>query len=197
MNKAIIIILVSFVCACAAPINRHSASNHVQSANAAISMNDWVTAKKHWAKAVLNARLGNLGPKALTSLNYEYGRSLGVTCFYKESEEYLKYAYDYDKANSGPVHMAMLELARLNYDQKKYSEAIPYFEGLMPIYQKHNVENIDPSGVALVYEEYSKSLASTGDKVKSEELASRAEKLKKVGNRSSTERTPYGTQCQK
>jgi len=195
MKKIVVLILALFIVSCAAPINRKSSINYAITAQAALQKNDWNTARKYWAKAVVNAELGNSNPKRLAALSYEYGRALGVNCFFSESETYLKKSYDLDSTNSGPAHMSLLELARLNYDQKKYKEAAFYFEKLIPIYDKFNAEAKDPTGVALVFKEYSNALSSIDKKTKATTFSQRASELEKIGNKSNTERTPYGTQC--
>jgi len=197
MKKIIILILITTIAACAAPINRKSSLNHTISAQAALSKGNWETARKHWAKAVVNAELGNANPQRLSALYYEYGRSLGVNCFFEKSETYLNKAKEIDKTNSGPIHMSLLELARLNYDQKKYTQSVSHFEQLLPIYNKHNAKAIDPTGVALVLNEYSSALNSIGKKDKASSFKKQATELAKSNKPSSTERTPYGTQCVK
>jgi len=171
--------------------------NHTTSAQAALNKGDWETARMHWAKAVVNAELGNSNPQRLSTLYYEYGRSLGVSCFFEKSETYLNKAKEIDKTHSGPIHMSLLELARLNYDQKKYAQAATYFEQLLPIYNKHNAKTIDPTGVALVLKEYSSALNSIGKKEKAASLEKQATELAKSNKPSNTERTPYGAECVK
>ena len=197
MKRISVLVLVLLLGACAAPVNRKSSENHAMAAQAALNNGDWDSARRQWAQAVVNAELGNENPRKLATLYYEYGRALGVNCFFDKSSMYLNKAYELDKANSGPVHMSLLELARLNYDQKKYSQAVPYYEKLLPIYKKYDAEKRDPTGVALVYEEYSKSLTSIGEDTKAATFAKRSSELKSAGNQSNAERTPYGTQCVK
>ncbi len=122
--KILILVLVPvLMVGCASAINKKSAVIHARSAQTEIANGNWDSARRHWAKAVVNAELGKMKPQARAVFNYEYGRSLGVTCFYSESEQYLKKAYDLDKAINGPIYMSVLELARLNYDQGKYEKA--------------------------------------------------------------------------
>lgn len=183
--------------ACVSSINKVTADNHAYAAHVAQSNNDWDTARRHWAKALVNAQLGDESTKKLAVFNYEYGRALGVTCFFDESEKYLQNAMKLDKQVSGPVYMSLLELARLNYDQNKFAQAVVYFEKLPTIYNEVKLDALDPIGTALVYEEYSVSLNRTNDKSKSKNFERKANSLRSYNphNFSKSERTPYGTQC--
>ncbi len=192
------IVLISLVlAACVRSINKKSSDHHAYTANAAQMKGDWDVARRHWAKALVNAQLGDEPIEKLAVLNYEYGRALGVTCFFEESEKYLQQAMKSDEQVSGPVYMSLLELARLNYDQNNFSQAVSYFEKLPTIYKEIKIENHDPIGTTLVYEEYSISLKRTNDNMKSKNFERKANSLRNNNPRSfsKSERTPYGSQC--
>lgn len=199
MKYVSLFFLISFYVfiGCAPAINQKSSAMHSQSAMSAIQNDDWGAARRHWAKAVVNAELANDDSKQLAILYYEYGRSLGVTCFYEMSENYLKKALEIDKKTSGPTHMSILELARLFYSQQKYMVAISYYEKLIPIYSELNADILDPIGVADVLDEYSSALAALGKKPESDFNKQQAQKLRfnNQGKTSSTDITPYGTKC--
>jgi len=192
-----IICIATLISSCAAPINRKTSEITAQAGYLAQQQGDWDAARRNYAKALVNAELGNEPSQKVAVLNYEYGRSLGVTCFFDEAEKYLSKAMKADREINGPVHMSILELARLNYDQKKYQEAANYYNELLQIYEKHNAEKQDPVGVANVFTEYAVALKAIGQNAKSSSFNQRAVALKSINNGkiSNTERTPYGEQC--
>jgi tetratricopeptide (TPR) repeat protein len=192
----LLFLLISTGCVSSA-INHRSAHMHATSGHAAQQNGDWDSARRHWAKAVGNSQLANARKEQLSIAYYEYGRSLGATCFYDESEKYLKKSLNIDREMNGPVQMATLELARLNLAQEKYSEAVKFYNKLPTIYVRQNAEELDPVGVADVYEEYSIALRATDSSKEAEFYLSKAKALKadSEGNPSNSDRTPYGQYC--
>ena len=93
LSLAMFLLLCFFSSGCitwATPINRYNATQHADAAFAASTTGDWDLARREWAKAVYNADLGNLEPEKRAVFYYEYGRSMGVNCFFDIAEEYLK-----------------------------------------------------------------------------------------------------------
>ena len=182
---------------CAAPINRKTTQITAQAGYQAQKSGDWEAARRNFAKAVVNGELGNLPQEQIAGLYYEYGRSLGATCFYDDSEKYLQKALDLDLKTKGPAYMSLLELVRLNLKTKNYSKAINFFERLIPIYKELNAEKESPIGVAEAYEDYSNALKQSGDIAKAKDYEEKAKQLRANNptGYSITERTPYGTQC--
>lgn len=192
-----LLIFSLFASACAPAINRKTFQITAEAGFESQQNGDWDAARRNFAKALLNAELGNETSETLSTLNYEYGRSLGVTCFYDKAEFYLKKSLELDLSTNGPDYMSLLELARLNLDQKKYKEAISYFEKLLPIYKEINAEKEAPYAVAEVLEEYAKALGKIGSIEKAELTKQKASALRAQNPEgySITDRTPYGTQC--
>lgn len=112
MKTGISLSLLIALISCAPAINQKSAAIHAQSAQAAIKNSDLDAARENWAKAVKNGELANEPDQKMAVLYYEYGRALGVTCYFDGSEYYLKKAYVLDKKTGGPVYMSLVELAR-------------------------------------------------------------------------------------
>jgi len=197
MKVLFLLPLLFSLVSCAPAINQKSAAIHAQSAQNAIQNNDWDVARVSWAKAVKNGELAGESDQNMAILYYEYGRALGTTCYFQQSESYLKKAYDLDKKTGGPIYMSIVELARLNLDQKKYEIALPYFTELMPILDKINAKEEAPIEYSNILTEYSKVLANTGNHEKSKSLLQEAASIRKnnQGGYSITERTLYGSQC--
>jgi tetratricopeptide (TPR) repeat protein len=188
--------LVFLLSGCASTLNQRNAHEYANAGQSAQLSGNWDAARRYWAKAVVNARLGGMTDKQLAIAYYEYGRSLGATCFFDESEKYLKEAFELDSKNGGPVHMALLELGRLNLDQKKYQAATSYYEQLPSIYEALDAASKVPAGVAETYSEYSTALSASGNKSKANQFNFLAQKLaSEATSPSTTERTPYGKHC--
>lgn len=199
MKKIVAVSLCILVVACAAPINRKSASNHAQAAQNAVKNNDWDSARRHWAKAVTNGELGGEPEQKMAVFYYEYGRALGVTCFFDESETYLKKAYELDKKTNGPVYMSLTELGRLNLDQKKYDRALKYYDEVIPMLEKMGAETEAPMEFSFMLDDYADMLSNSGMEQKASEYKQRADEIRKNNPKrhSISERTMYGTQCTK
>jgi tetratricopeptide (TPR) repeat protein len=197
MKKYFVIALLFSLVGCVSAINEKNAHRYADAGLQAQQSGDWESARIYWSRAVVNTRLAGTSEKNISITTYEYGRSAGVTCFFEEAEASLNESLEITKRINGPVHLVVLELARLNYDQSKFYKAVSYYESLPALYADLEAETKDPIGVAFVYEEYSESLANSGDKEKSDIYRKLASKLRSNGNSSNskTERTPYGKHC--
>ena len=160
-KKLVLIILTLLVFStsvCATPINRHNAKKHAQTAVQASKAGDWDASRREWAKAVVNADLGNLEAGRRAVFYYEYGRSAGVTCSFDIAEEYLNKAYKLDAEIGGPSFLSLVELFRLNLDQKKYKEATEYFKKALPELEKVEAPKESPAEFSKLLDEYAIAL---------------------------------------
>lgn len=158
---------------------------------------NWDLSRRAYAVAVVNSRIARLPVKQRAVLNYEYGRSLGVTCFFPEAEYELLLAHDLDKEAGAPLYFSLVELARLNLDQSKYDAAAEYFERALKELDSADFSSTSPIAYADILDEYALALKKTGDIVRSDELYASAIQIRKMNpeGESITDRTPYGTQC--
>jgi len=103
--KAIVAVLILSVvlCGCASAVSERVANNYTAVGAAAERRGDWDTARRAFARATLNADQAGLPPSSRAIAHYEYGRSLGVTCFFDESERELNAAYELDKQAGQPL----------------------------------------------------------------------------------------------
>lgn len=193
----IIILSVLVVMACAKPLNRHEALKHADFASLASTDERWDLVRREWAKAVLDADLGNLEPDQRAVFYYEYGRSLGITCYWSLAEQYLVKAYELDAEIGGPAYLSLIELFRLNLDQKKYKEATVYFKKALPELEKLNAPTESPEEFSKLLTEYSIALEGIGYIEEGKRVKDRAMSVGKSARQSITERTPYGSHCQK
>jgi tetratricopeptide (TPR) repeat protein len=193
------VLVVLILTGCAGSINPQNAAKYANAANSAAKAGDWTTARGYWAKAVVNAELAGAPPQQLAVLNYEYGRSLGIQCFWDESEKYLLKAFDLDHQTGGPEFMSLVELSRLKYDQKQYDKAVVYFERTIPALQKAGAPAQAPAEFAAILDEYAAALKNAGKEDEAKSVQGQAAKVRADNpqGHSITDRTPYGTQCAK
>jgi tetratricopeptide (TPR) repeat protein len=193
------ILIVSVSTGCVSAINATNARHHAEAANEAGKAGDWTTARTQWARALINAQLASAPAETLAVFNYEYGRALGVTCFYDESEKYLLKALRLDVQTSGPTYMSLLELSRLMYDQKQYDKSIPYFRRTLEAIESSGISVKLPIDFADMLNEYADALTKIGNEKEALSVTNRAHKLRtdNPDKQSNTDRTPYGTQCTK
>ena len=193
----VVLLIALSVTGCASDISATNARRHANAAEAASRVGDWTTARKQWAQALVDAQLAGAPAQDLAVFNYEYGRALGVQCFWDESEKYLLRAYQLDHETSGPEFMSLLELSRLKFDQKQYDKSVPYYRRAIEAMEKVNAPTEAPAEFSVVLDEYAKVLRATGKEPDANSVQTRANNIrsKNPGRQSITERTPYGTQC--
>lgn len=197
LKTFILIILGAAIGGCANPINQVNANKYWQAAESARSQGNWNLARENWSRAIVNGKLGGIKQRNLSVAYYEYARASGVLCDWVEAEKGLKKSLEIDRKTSGPVHYPLIELARLNLDQKNYNLASDYFKEALDVLEKLNVETKDPLGFADLYDEYSESVEKSSNHDESISLRKRAKELRAAfpNGKSHTDRTPYGTQC--
>lgn len=161
------------------------------------SAGQWKESIPHFEKALELAQKQEINAAKLTGLHFEYGRALGVTCAFAESESQLTTALELDRQYSGPVFMDQIELARLNFDQKKFPAAIPFFERGFSMLDRLGVSFEDPIGYANLLDEYAQALERTGQLSKARNLRSQSSDLRRKYPKipAKTQRTPYGKFC--
>lgn len=167
---------------------------YASAAHALIAKNNWRAACVAMSRAVKEAEERGLGPKTLVTLDYEYGRCLGVTGKFADAETCLLKALALDKQTGGPFYMDLTELARLNYDQAKYPEANAYFEQDLLEMDRQGLADSAPAGFIDVLGEYSVALRKTGHEFEAGTVDARIKAIRAAHPVlvSHTDRTPYG-----
>ena len=160
-------------------------------------IDNWDASRRAYAQAVVDSEIARWPAAKRAVLHYEYGRALGVTCFYAAAGLELLMAYNLDEASGGPVYMPLVELARLHLDHKKYEFAVQLYEKSIVELDKRNRSTVSPISYADIHDEYALALKEIGEIQKSDAMYAKAKNLraKYPGWKSITERTPYGTQC--
>jgi tetratricopeptide (TPR) repeat protein len=176
---------------------RHRAEQSAYAAGAAEQRGNWHEAQRLWAQAVTDADAGGTDPRTRAAFYYEYGRAAGVTCMFALAEDNLNKAYELDVQTSGPSFMSLVELARLNYDQKKYSQAVGYFSRAFSDMDRFDASRREPIGYADLLDEYAAALTAIGRGLEGKEAKAKASSIRvnNQGRYSVTDRTPYGTEC--
>lgn len=187
------------IAGCVAPINVRNAERHAQAGYAAQRNGDWETARRQFAQAVVNADLGDADLNGKATVNYEYGRALGVTCFYEESEKYLLRPKEFDEQQGQSPYLALFELGLLAEKQKQYAKAASYFSQLIPLMEKAGLRTKYPLGVVEAYEQYANSLQEIG---KGHEAGLMRQQANSVRAENPDAKpfgrlTPYGSACTK
>lgn len=195
------ITLIVIVSGCVNPINLHTMKKYANAAYRNHDAGDWVTAQKNFGRAVVNARLGKADDRTLAILLYEYGRASGVICNWAESEKSLTAAYELDRDNDGPTHMSLVELARMSIGRHEFSKAVEYFEQALPELENLQSDARDPIGYADFVDDYTLAFEKAGkdEATQIHHMRARAKELRNTfpEAKAFSEKTPYGTQCQK
>lgn len=183
MRILIFIVLLPALASCANPINLRTAENYYVSGQTAEISKDYVLARRDYSRALLNAQLGKAQPSAISMLTYNLGRMTGYVCEYLEAEKLLLDALTQEEKITGPesgiTSMRLLELARLNFDQKRFAQSIPYFQRGVANVEKLNIERDDPIGFALVLDDYATALVEAGQATESASIRARADELRR------------------
>lgn len=189
-----IVVLVVAGCGSWDPTKGISAKGHADSGAAYERQGAWWQARSEFEAAARDLEKDVPGGPLYAVVYYEYGRCLGVTGRFEEAEVWLKKALQRDQARRVPTFMDLTELARLNFDQGKFAEAISYFEPLIQELDRIGAPTQTPAAYSDILREYSEALVKVGRiddaKQKQKIVADLQEKF--PNQRSITDRTPYG-----
>jgi tetratricopeptide (TPR) repeat protein len=199
MRAVWIVTISTLLGGCVSAINTRNAEVHAQAGYSAQGRGDWEMAARQFAQAVVNSDLADADPRGRATVNYEYGRAMGVVCRYDDSEKYLLRAKDFDEKSGRPPFLPLYELAVLNVYQRKYNQAIAYFQQLMPFIESEKLTTTAPLGVADAYEKWAIALEATGNQAGAEAMRAKAAKIRSENPNAKPlgPGTPYGTRCGK
>ena len=142
VNYILCALIVFSVTGCANPINRVKYDKYYSWGVGAEQNEKYEIAKENYWRALVNARIGNLEPQYHAASSYSLARMLGILCDHENAEKLLLEAVKFDKESNGPVHMSYTELARLKLDQKKFDEAVSYYEQSLAIVDKKEFKDL-------------------------------------------------------
>lgn len=193
-----LILLVPFLAAsCANPINLRTANEYFRGGQNNVAKGDWFKARMSFGRALTNADLGNANDAVKAVYAYEYGRTSGVICDWAESEKGLLKALDLDAKTHGPVHMSLVELARMNNAKGDLQNSEKYFDQAKQSLDKVQADTRDSIGYANILKEYAEILSRLGKVEDAKLLKKREEDIRGVfkDRSSSHDQTPYGRHC--
>ncbi|MFO1434914.1 MAG: tetratricopeptide repeat protein [Gammaproteobacteria bacterium] len=187
MNFAkVIVALLGMVllggCGFAEQVNMKNADKYYDLGLQAEAQGNYAGAREAFWRAWVNARDGNGSPEYQSAVLYNLGRMTGYTCNFPEAENLLREALDRELKISGPesanISKRLFELARLNYDQKKYAQAAEFYERAIPACIHLGCLESDPIIVANSYDELNKAYESVGDLDKAKNAAAKAAEIR-------------------
>ncbi|CAA0080279.1 Uncharacterised protein [Halioglobus japonicus] len=163
---AVVVCLLCLIGGCAHSINQYNADRYYELGLAAEQQQNWGAAREYYWRAWVNARDGNAAPEYQSAVLYNLGRMMGYTCDFQQSEALLRESLDREVPLSGPdsanISKRLSELARLNFDQEKYSEAASYYARAIPMVQRLGIEKDDPVILANSLNELSQAYQLSG-----------------------------------
>lgn len=165
-------------------------------ASCAAPQTNWEISRRDLAIETANAQGNGTPLNRRAVLDYEYGRTLGVTCQFNDAERYLLMAYKLDLTIKGPYYKDLIELGELNLDQRKWNSAITYFSQAMPALDNLDAETTMPLTYADILDEYGIALEAANEP-DGATMRQKAASIRKMHPAvvSIWLRTPYGTQC--
>ncbi|MDP3608331.1 MAG: tetratricopeptide repeat protein [Methylophilus sp.] len=202
-RKLLTLVFALLITGCANPINQRTANNYFIEGESAMQQGNLPHAREMFSRALINARIGNLGAEAEGQVLAKLGRVYGNMCQPDEAEKaFSESITQYSKAygeNSTRLFTLKLELAQHAYDVGRYEKAVTYFDKAFP-WGAEMFDQTDPAGYAAVMKDYADALSKTG---KSEQakaaLAKASTSENKVGSakvsKNAAEYVRYPTQC--
>lgn len=152
---------------CANPMNAYHYDEYLACGLTAADAGEWQQAKVCYSRAVINARIGYLGPKDEARALYNYGLAVGMLCEYDLAKESFVEALRLEEEAEGPdggmAVMRLFELARLEYDHDDYAESARWYARALPLASKIGADGTDPVAFANELDRYATALERSGD----------------------------------
>ncbi len=104
--------------------------------------------------------------QAVMLYTYELGRMTGYTCDYAEAERLLTEALRLGELMDDQFShrtATLSELARLTYDEGKFSDSVSYYKRAVTRMSDFHLELSDPIDFALILDDYASALERTGN----------------------------------
>jgi len=195
--KRFLFLLPLLITACANPLNLYTAKEYFRSGASNAAQNKWFNARMAFGRAWTNADLGNADDRVKAVYAYEYGRSSGAICDWTEAERGLKKAFELDTKTRGPIHMSLLELARMYHAKGDLAMSNEYFQKAKPVLDDLQADTRDSIGYADFLKEYSEVLSALGKTSEASALTKREQEIRSVfkDRKSNHDDTPYGKYC--
>ncbi len=140
----------------------------------------WFNARMAFGRAWTNANLGNAEDKVTSVYAYEYGRASDAICDWQEAERGLTKAYELDSKTDGPIHMDLVELARMYHAQGMLDKSEHYFSLAKEALDRLQADTRDAIGYANILAEYAAVLSALGKRQEAVILETRENEIRAV-----------------
>ncbi|AKC72621.1 hypothetical protein MB84_20340 [Pandoraea oxalativorans] len=193
---------------CSTPAPKASGPDYAAQGGAAEVRGDWDGARRAFGQAVLVADQSGWPASQRAAMHFDYGRALGVTCYYAEAERELSQAYDLDILTARYRYPALVELARLALAQRQFAASAKYFGRALGMLDRLEAARKVPFAYAELLDDYALALGgaggaggagSPGDAEAATRIIDRAAKVRASldvdAQAQATTRTPYGKHC--
>lgn len=184
---------------CSTPEPKPAGPDYAAQGGAAEVRGDWDDARRAFGQAVLVADQSGWPASQRAAVHFDYGRALGVTCYYTEAERELSQAYDLDILTGRYRYPALVELARLALVQRQFDASAKYFGRALGTLDRLQAARKVPYAYAEVLDDYALALGGAGDAEAATRIIDRAAKVRAdFSDRmqaQASSRTPYGTHC--
>ena len=165
-------------------LNRKETQIHFEATPRFDNQGDYASARDHYGKALINARLAGADPATLSMLTYNYGRTSGYVCRFDEAEKHLLEALEMEKGITGPDSgistMRQFELARFYFDQQQFDKSVAFFSQGIPAVEKLGISQTDPIGFADALDEYSNALLKIGKTMDATTMKQKASQFREM-----------------
>jgi tetratricopeptide (TPR) repeat protein len=176
-----VVVLTSFVAACANPINQRTAENYYVAGERALAAGNLPLAKQNFSRALVNAEIGHLGPAAEAQAASKLAQVLGNMCEYDDAEKTFLRALSAEEAafgaNSPRTFVTRVELAQFSFDVGRDDKAVVYFEKAFAN-GSSLLESRDPTSYAALLDDYAISLRRTGQLQAAADASAKASALR-------------------
>ena len=135
--------------------------------------NRWEQAYQRWVQIVDEAKREQRPDADLAVYYHNLGRTAGVTCRFGQSEQALLRSVDLYEKTGGRAFNPLIELGRLNLDQKNYAASARYFRQALDAEERAKFKP-EPRNNALILDDYALALAASGDAAGAKQIRERA-----------------------
>ena len=181
MRLVIAVIFATVLAGCANPINQRTAEKYYAAGERALASGALPVAKENFSLALVNAKIGRLGPIAEAEAASKLAQVHGNMCEYDEAESMFLQALAAEEAafgaNSPRTVPTRVELAQFTFDIGRYQKATNYFEKAFEV-GGDILGRTDRRGYARLLDDYSVALERSGNNTAAAEVQSKARTLR-------------------
>lgn len=160
----------------------------------AAARDDWIAARRHFARALHDARLADAPAGVLAPLYFDYGRASGALCDWPEASRSLRRTRDLAGSRSRPGRDATLALARVALARGRYAEARHGFERYAALLGE-STPGVTPSAYPGALIDYGRTLVALGETVRGRDFIEDAAHVPPTDVADAAATSPFGRHC--